>query len=563
MTAVLYISTGIALYSAVLSLQKLACAPGERASVHILHAVLALSVAGFACTSAWLPSVAPVYAALLGKAVVAWGLANWLILTWLTTLLFQPQRRAAALGLSVLLAGLSLLNLALPASLVYAEFMPLPYPGIELFARLGQAWLLTHAVIAASWVYALWCVAAARPSVPHPRAGWWVALLLLGGATAIDLLITAGLLSSGYLSPLVWTLLLILVGGGVRDPFALRTAPERDAAAGHASAASEASRANPRAMAWSTRADSNPPALPVDLPGTALHLHWHLDETGQYPPAPIQTRAFHAPLRIGPDVELKVDTGIDHGVVQDIPLSPVANTEPAHEPAAAGEVLPEAEAAPPADRPLDSDLTAIVQFARIAQRRIERGKLDAGKLAALFQAIQKKARHAHDALAEPEESRKITALIARVLAQADAQLRAEGIRVVQRIAEDLPASSMENAVVEQAVRELLHQAIEATRTAARDARKPIVLIARRLRDGGVELSITDGGAEVSLTDIRAAFASLLSGEDVVEHAPLIATAEQIGAQGGRLWCAPNPAGGSIRFLRLPGAEKPTSMDPAP
>lgn len=544
MTAVLYISTGIALYSAVLSLQKLACAPGGRASIHILHALLALSVAGFACTSAWLPEVAPAYAALLGKAVVAWGMSNWLVLTWLTTLIFRPRRRAAALGLSVLLAGLSLLNLAMPASLVYAEFMPLPYPGLELFARLGQAWLLTHAVLAASWSYALWCVAAGRSSTPHPRAGWWVALLLLGGATGIDLLITAGLLTSGYLSPLVWALLLILVGGGVREPFALRTASVRDAAAGRASAESEAAQATPRAMAWQARTDSSPLGLPVDLPGTALHLHWHLDESGQSPPAPIQTRAFHAPLRIGPEVAPKIDSGI--------PLSPGSDGGPVPAPAPTGEVIREAEVAPPAARPLENDLTAIVQFARIAQRRIQRGKLDAGKLSALFQAIQKKARHAHDALAEPEKSRDVAALIARVLARADAQLRAEGIRVIQRIAGDLPASRMDAAIVESALRELLHQAIEAARTAAPDARKPIVLIARATRDGGVELSITDGGAEVSLADIREAFASLLSGDNVVENAPLIAAAEQIGAQGGRLWCVPNPAGGSIRFLRLPG-----------
>jgi C4-dicarboxylate-specific signal transduction histidine kinase len=201
---------------------------------------------------------------------------------------------------------------------------------------------------------------------------------------------------------------------------------------------------------------------------------------------------------------------------------------------------------------LEIDLTEIVQFTRIALRRIERGKTDADKFATLFRAIQQKAQAARTALATVAADVDIYEHVANVLMQADTELQANGIRIVQRLAKDLPATDVDPIVLEQILHELLHEAIEATLEASQDVRKPIVLIGCATQDGGIELSITDGGAEVSLAEIQGIFESLLAEDKATAEVPLIMASELIAAQGGRLWCAPNPAGGSIRYLRLPG-----------
>ena len=536
MTSALYISTGIALYAAVQSLLRATHAPAARASVNILYALLCLSVAGFTASKAWLQSVPPMLMPLIDKAVIACGLLSWFTLLWLVTLLFRPQRLGLLIGLSVPWCGLLLLNLTLPASLVHFNFTPMSMPavpspaGIDLIGRLSQGWLLVHAVIAVSWGYLLWCTRQVAQTSQQPvgLTGWWVALFLLGAATGIDLFISAGLLSAAYLSPYTWTLLVMLAAGLLGEPTvraALPNSSEAIVKSGQSIAVSNSAAPRVSSVAATGQGFDSRSYLPVATPGEALHLHWHLDPVGQDSSARVQD--FRAEERLEPEV-----------VVESVPAG-----RPAQVVASKDDSIPHS---------LEIDLTEIVQFTRIALRRIERGKTDADKFATLFRAIQQKAQAARTALATVAADVDIYEHVANVLMQADTELQANGIRIVQRLAKDLPATDVDPIVLEQILHELLHEAIEATLEASQDVRKPIVLIGCATQDGGIELSITDGGAEVSLAEIQGIFESLLAEDKATAEVPLIMASELIAAQGGRLWCAPNPAGGSIRYLRLPG-----------
>ena len=535
MTSALYISTGIALYAAVQSLLRATRAPAARASVNILYALLCLSVAGFTASKAWLQSVPPMLMPLIDKAVIACGLLSWFTLLWLVTLLFRPQRLGLLIGLSVPWCGLLLLNLTLPASLVHFNFTPMSMPavpspaGIDLIGRLSQGWLLVHAVIAVSWGYLLWCTRQVAQTSQQPvgLTGWWVALFLLGAATGIDLFISAGLLSAAYLSPYTWTLLVMLAAGLLGEP-TVRAALSNSSAivkSGQSIAVSNSAAPRVSSVAASGQEFDSRSYLPVATPGEALHLHWHLDPVGQDSSARVQD--FRAEERLEPEA-----------VVESVPAG-----RPTQVAASKDDSIPHS---------LEIDLTEIVQFTRIALRRIERGKTDADKFATLFRAIQQKAQAARTALATVAADVDIYEHVANVLMQADTELQANGIRIVQRLAKDLPATDVDPIVLEQILHELLHEAIEATLEASQDVRKPIVLIGCATQDGGIELSITDGGAEVSLAEIQGIFESLLAEDKATAEVPLIMASELIAAQGGRLWCAPNPAGGSIRYLRLPG-----------
>ncbi len=520
MISALYISTGIALYGAVQSLHRATRVPPVRVSANIMFALLCLAVAGFASSSAWLQSAPAVFIPLIGKTVITCGLLSWFTLIWLVSLLLKSQQRGLLIGLSVAWSGLLLLNIGLPASLVYFNFTPVmaSFTGFDLLARLSQGWLLVHAVIAVSWGYILWCMKHAAQTVrPDSLMGWWVALFILAGATAIDLLISAGLLSSTYLSPFAWTVLLMLAADLLQEP-----ATERRLAFGNPESDNNTNATRMAGATAFTQGNDSGTYLPGTDPDSALHFHWHLDQAGQdRSPLP---QDFSMPMRADADTAT---------------------------------VLPSIIAAQPAivehsSQPLETDLAAIVQFTRIALRRIDRGKTDANKFATLFRAIQQKAEAARDTLVPIPARENIHSLIANVLLQADAALQTNNIRVVQRLAKDLPATGVDQIVLEQVLSELLHEAIEATLATTSAIRKPIILIGRVAQDAGIELSITDGGAETSLAEIQDTFESLLADNAADRDVPLIAAAELIAAQGGRLWCVPNPAGGTIRYLRLPG-----------
>lgn len=525
MTSALYISTGIALYGAVQSLHRATRVSTARVPVNILYALLCLSVAGFTASSAWLQSTPSVFIPLIGKIVIACGLLSWFTLVWLVSLLLKSQQRGLLIGLSVAWSGLLLLNLSVPASLVYFNFTPVmaSYRGFDLLARLSQSWLLVHAVIAVSWGYILWRTKQLAQTVrPGSLTGWWVALFVLGGATGVDLLISAGLLSSAYLSPFAWTVLLVLASSLLEEPVT-----ERALQFDHGEASSNTGASKAADTPALTQGNDSRTYLSGSDADSALHLHWHLDQTGQNRP-PMQQN-FRASMHADADITTV------------FPSMSAAESEP--------------EKSATIDRPsqpLETDLAAIVQFTRIALRRIDRGKTDAKKFATLFRAIQQKAEAARDTLVPIPARENIHSLVANVLMQADAALQTNGIRVVQRLAMDLPATGVDQVILEQVLSELLHEAIEATLAASIGNRKSIVLIGRATRDAGIELSITDGGAEISLAEIQGTFESLLTENTSDREVPLIVAAELIAAQGGRLWCAPNPAGGTIRYLRLPG-----------
>ncbi|MBU1192488.1 MAG: hypothetical protein KKA36_03435 [Gammaproteobacteria bacterium] len=522
MTSALYISTGVALYGAAQSLHRATRVAPARVAAQILFALLCLSVAGFTAGSAWLQSAPAVFMPLIGKVVIACGLLSWFTLTWLVAVLFERPRNVLLIALSVAWPGLLLLNLGAPVSLVYFNFAEVstPFPGIDLLARVSQAWWLVHTVILVSWGYMLWHTRLyARSTQSAALTGWWVALYILGGATGIDLLINAGLLASTYLSPFAWTLLLMLMVGLLQESAGERTVPLDQPESG--------GKSREQAAPALAQSNHNRIYLPVTDPDSALHFHWHLDPIGQ----------SRTPLSQDAQVQLS-DAG------QIIAASaPIPEAQP-------DVAVPAANESPP--QPLETDLAAIVQFTRIALRRIDRGKTDAKKFATLFRAIQQKAEAARDTLVTIPAGENLASLVANVLLQADAVLQANDIRVVQRLAKNLPATGVDQVILEQVLSELLHEAIEATLAAPREQRKPIILIGRATRDAGIELSITDGGAETSLIEIQNTFESLLAERATESDAPLLAAAELIAAQNGRLWCVPNPAGGTIRYLRLPG-----------
>ena len=144
----------------------------------------------------------------------------------------------------------------------------------------------------------------------------------------------------------------------------------------------------------------------------------------------------------------------------------------------------------------------------------------------------------------------INIVVAQTIAQVLPLFDAAGIKIVLRQARDLPPVSIDRSVVTAILRDLLAEAFAAS-SASAGCMKPVIVMTRRTRKDTVEVSVTDGGNEMSLDDIQGVFESLLEGNQTGRGVRLIAAAERIAVQGGELRCSVNPAGGSIRHLRLP------------
>lgn len=533
----LYIGTGIALSGAIHQTVIAATRPSVRVAVHLMFALLCAAVAGFTLASAMVLTAPTAMLLSVGKGVIATGFLCWFALLWFVTVSLQPERLWIPLLLSVMWGALSLLNLAASTPLLYLDILPsapsrLVYPAnASALIHISQTWALVHTLILATCGYAVWCAAMLYRRGQHlPAASWLVGLSLLAATTLLDLATAAGWIAAAYISPLGWIALLSAfatpllwipteMGSGRND----RGRSQRDAAT---TTAGEVATPVPA------------PALP------------HLPTIRHGVPA-----AFRWPSVLGTE---------SHGDEQTVFVTPETFGRPNAEPVAGTDTHTETTPEPtatdepiPGTSPPESELASIIQFTRIALRRIERGKDDPRKFAVLFRAILHKAEAARVTLTSTGDDQTIAStdydvntVVAEAIVQARTDFAGSDIPIIQKLSSTLPNVGVQRYVLMQVVHELIADALAATRASA--AHKPVLVMTRSTHDGSVEVSVTDAGDEVSLREIHGAFEHLLESRQVNHTVSLIATARFIAAHGGQLRCTPNPAGGSIRHLYLPG-----------
>ncbi len=525
-TSALYIGTGIALSGAVHQAVTAAVQPVARVSVHLMFAVLCLCIAGFSLAAAMTHTAVGggLYAA--SNAVIATGLLCWAALLGFVTLSVQPQRLWIPLALGACWGGLFLLNIGVTGNLLYLDFVAtrstqFPYSGSARSLPVGQAWLLVNALALATWSYALWAARELqRRGQESTAVSWTLGLIILAIVTLMDFATAAGWLPAFYVSAFGWIALLVLFCG----PLLARPSSNR--------LTTEVPHEHPRdtvsagaivpSLPHLPRHDSGitmPMRRPRVQPDMAVVATAHAEAVS--PRVPDQQRSAHA-----------TDAAMSSGAPVSAPPTDTSPTSNATEAVA-------------------QDLSSIIEFTHIALRRIERGKQDPKKFAALFRAILNKAETVRHTLEQPvDEDCDINEVVAQGIAQVLPLFDEAGIKIGFRQARHLPTVCIGRSVVLEVLRDLLAEAFAAT-TSSAGCLKPVVVMTRQTRNGSVEVSVTDGGNEMSLDEIQGAFESLLEGKQTARGARLIATAERIAAHGGQLRCTPNPAGGSIRHLRLP------------
>ena len=442
-TSALYIGTGIALAAAVHQTVTASVQPVARVSVHLMFAVLCLSVAGFSLATALAQTTAPGNLIFAGKAIIAIGLLCWAALLGFVTLSVQPQRLWIPLALGAGWGGLFLLNLAITGPLLYLDFVTTNSPRSAFLDNgrmlpVGQAWLMVNTLALATWSYALWCARTLHLRGHKTAAvSWFLGLVALALVTVMDFATAAGWLPALFVSAFGWMALIVLFSIPLLSPRpAIEKTLETYADALPASASSLAQ----------TPDMSSLPHIPGRHAGWNTPLHW---------PATYANNA-------------------------------IITTDAARD--------------------------------TVADKRTE---------------------HCD-----------INIVVAQTIAQVLPLFDAAGIKIVLRQARDLPPVSIDRSVVTAILRDLLAEAFAAS-SASAGCMKPVIVMTRRTRKDTVEVSVTDGGNEMSLDDIQGVFESLLEGNQTGRGVRLIAAAERIAVQGGELRCSVNPAGGSIRHLRLP------------
>jgi signal transduction histidine kinase len=128
-----------------------------------------------------------------------------------------------------------------------------------------------------------------------------------------------------------------------------------------------------------------------------------------------------------------------------------------------------------------------------------------------------------------------------------ADLSRQGISVDLRIEDDLPAVSVDEGQIRQALYNLLRNAREAMPSGGR-----VVLSAHR-REGGVEITVDDAGEGMDEETRARLFEPFFTTKGHGTGLGLVITREIVEAHGGRIRCEARPEGGTRFSIELPAA----------
>ena len=210
---------------------------------------------------------------------------------------------------------------------------------------------------------------------------------------------------------------------------------------------------------------------------------------------------------------------------------------------------------------VNQPLIAIKNYAQAAHRYLRADSAHGGKLAELLSEMEGEAGRAGTII------RKIRKLLSSgnveavpveldpVLREVIALMRPEAEAYGYRL--DYPVTSPGPTVLADALQvqlvlvNLLRNALEATASRAQQGDGAVLIAFEETADQMVQVSVADCGPGVPANEVEDIFEPLYSAKEAGMGIGLATCRTIIEAHGGRIWCAPNPAGGAIFCFTLP------------
>ncbi|WP_244424253.1 sensor histidine kinase [Bradyrhizobium sp. BTAi1] len=213
---------------------------------------------------------------------------------------------------------------------------------------------------------------------------------------------------------------------------------------------------------------------------------------------------------------------------------------------------------------LNQPLTAVITNANAATRWIRSEPPNPQKVTSSIESIVEDARRASEIIAriralttraEPQNAWvDINAVIQEVLVLIQSQLNENRIVVRAELNNGLPSVFGDRIQLQQAVLNLIVNAIDAIGAAQADPRE-IRIRSRKTRPSGVEVSIEDTGGGLTTTDVNQIFDAFFSTKTGGMGIGLSICRSIIEAHHGRIWAEKGEPSGATFHFTLPGTQE--------
>jgi signal transduction histidine kinase len=213
---------------------------------------------------------------------------------------------------------------------------------------------------------------------------------------------------------------------------------------------------------------------------------------------------------------------------------------------------------------INQPLSAIKNYAQAAKRYVPTGLPKGGKLTELLAEMEGEADRAGSII------RKIRTLLSsgqvdaipveldpvlkEVIGVMKAEADAHGFRIDYRATAPVPVVFADALQVQLVMVNLLRNAMEAAASHDKNGDASVSITVGETADGMVQVSVADTGPGVRADEVEDIFESLYSTKEAGMGVGLATCRAIIEAHGGRIWCTPNPEGGSIFHFTVPAAE---------
>lgn len=209
---------------------------------------------------------------------------------------------------------------------------------------------------------------------------------------------------------------------------------------------------------------------------------------------------------------------------------------------------------------VNQPLTAVTNYARVAQRFLENPELDRNKLAEVLDKIVTQARRASDVIqrlrsyirkptAEGRTPLDINTVMQEVVMLAEVDSRINGVDISFDPAPELPATMADDVQVQQIALNLIRNAMEAMRDAPADFGGVQV---RTFREGDfVGFEVRDRGCGLSKEMEEKLFSPFVTTKEEGMGVGLSICQSIVQGHGGSIGYRPNPDGGAIFYCQFP------------
>lgn len=209
---------------------------------------------------------------------------------------------------------------------------------------------------------------------------------------------------------------------------------------------------------------------------------------------------------------------------------------------------------------LNQPVTAMLNYARGGIRRLRSGKSRPEELLELLQKIAGQAERAGDIIHQLKHfirngsgevgKTNVNGCVSNVLKLANATIKYHGITVIVRLCEDLPKVMVDRIAVEQAILNLITNAVEAMAEPASGEREITVWTA--LADGSdIEIGVSDTGPGIPAPYRDRIFEPFFTTKEKGTGLGLWITQNLVERFGGSIRASPNPHGGETFRITLP------------